>query len=50
MASPATSDVPIAHNNTGMNNLGLIYMNARYYLPEIGRLFRAEFGGERAEI
>jgi len=25
------------HNNTGTNNLGLIYMNARYYLPEIGR-------------
>ena len=25
------------HNNTGANNLGLIYMNARYYLPEIGR-------------
>ncbi len=24
------------HNNTGTNNLGLIYMNARYYLPEIG--------------
>ena len=25
------------HNNTGTNNLGLIYMNVRYYLPEIGR-------------
>ena len=25
------------HNNTGTNNLGLIYMNARYYLPEVGR-------------
>jgi len=25
------------HNNTGTNNLGLIYMNARYYMPEIGR-------------
>ena len=25
------------HNNTGANNLGLIYMNARYYLPEVGR-------------
>ena len=24
-------------NNTGDNNLGLIYMNARYYLPEVGR-------------
>jgi RHS repeat-associated protein len=25
------------HNNTGANNLGLIYMNARYYMPEVGR-------------
>jgi len=25
------------HNNTGSNDLGLIYMNARYYLPQIGR-------------
>jgi RHS repeat-associated protein len=25
------------HNNTGSNDLGLIYMNARYYLPEAGR-------------
>jgi len=25
-------DVLIAHNNTGTNNLGLIYMNARYYM------------------
>ena len=25
------------HNNTGTHNLGLIYMNARYYMPEIGR-------------
>jgi RHS repeat-associated protein len=25
------------HNNTGNDNLGLIYMNARYYLPEVGR-------------
>jgi RHS repeat-associated protein len=24
------------HNNTGSNDLGLIYMNARYYLPEAG--------------
>ncbi len=24
-------------NNTNVNDLGLIYMNARYYLPEIGR-------------
>mgnify|MGYP001157618976 CR=1 FL=1 len=24
-------------NNTGTNNLGLIYMNARCYMPEIGR-------------
>ena len=23
-------------NNTAVNNLGLIYMNARYYLPQIG--------------
>jgi RHS repeat-associated protein len=25
------------HNNTGTYDLGLIYMNARYYLPEVGR-------------
>lgn len=25
------------HNNTGSNDLGLIYMNARYYLPQVGR-------------
>lgn len=25
------------HNNTGANDLDLIYMNARYYLPEVGR-------------
>jgi RHS repeat-associated protein len=25
------------HNNTGSPDLGLIYMNARYYLPEVGR-------------
>jgi RHS repeat-associated protein len=24
-------------NNTGLDDLGLIYMNARYYLPEVGR-------------
>ena len=37
MASPATSDVLIAHNNTGSHDIDLIYMNARYYLPEVGR-------------
>ncbi len=30
------------HNNTGTNNLGLIYMNARYYLPEVGRFVSAD--------
>ena len=25
------------HNNTGTYDLGLIYMNARYYVPEVGR-------------
>jgi len=30
------------HNNTGTNNLGLIYMNARYYMPEIGRFISAD--------
>jgi RHS repeat-associated protein len=30
------------HNNTGTNNLGLIYMNARYYLPEVGRFISAD--------
>lgn len=29
-------------NNTGDNNLGLIYMNARYYLPEVGRFISAD--------
>ena len=28
---------PHRHNNTGTHNLGLIYMNARYYMPEVGR-------------
>lgn len=34
-----------AHNNTGVyptQNVGLIYMNARYYLPEIGRFISAD--------
>jgi len=30
------------HNNTGTNDLGLIYMNARYYLPQIGRFISAD--------
>ena len=38
------------HNNTGTNNLGLIYMNARYYMPLAERLFRAEFRRKRTEI
>ena len=25
------------HNNTGTYDIGLIYMNARYYLPQVGR-------------
>jgi RHS repeat-associated protein len=29
-------------NNTGAYDLGLIYMNARYYLPEIGRFISAD--------
>ena len=29
-------------NNTGGYNFGLIYMNARYYLPEIGRFISAD--------
>ena len=29
-------------NNTGTNDLGLIYMNARYYLPEVGRFISAD--------
>jgi len=29
-------------NNTGTNDLGLIYMNARYYMPEIGRFISAD--------
>ena len=34
-----------AHNNTGVyptQNVGLIYMNARYYLPEVGRFISAD--------
>ncbi|HSH04337.1 MAG TPA: RHS repeat-associated core domain-containing protein [Anaerolineae bacterium] len=30
------------HNNLADNDLGLIYMNARYYLPEIGRFISAD--------
>ena len=30
------------HNNTGTNNLGLIYMNARYYHPQLGRFVSAD--------
>jgi RHS repeat-associated protein len=30
------------HNNLGNNDLGLIYMNARYYLPGIGRFVSAD--------
>ena len=29
-------------NNTATNDLGLIYMNARYYLPEVGRFISAD--------
>lgn len=29
-------------NNTGTYDLGLIYMNARYYMPEIGRFISAD--------
>ena len=29
-------------NNSATNDLGLIYMNARYYLPEIGRFISAD--------
>jgi len=42
--APATNPAISSHgftghrmNNTGVNDLGLIYMNARYYLPEVGR-------------
>ena len=31
-----------AHNNSGANDLGLIYMNARYYVPRIGRFASAD--------
>ena len=30
------------HNNTGDNDIGLIYMNARYYMPGIGRFISAD--------
>ncbi|MCL4264494.1 MAG: hypothetical protein KJ069_14820 [Anaerolineae bacterium] len=30
------------HNNSGSNDLGLIYMNARYYVPGIGRFASAD--------
>ena len=31
-----------AHNNSGDNDLGLIYMRARYFLPEAGRFISAD--------
>lgn len=30
-------DVPIAHDKPGANYVGLTYLNARYYLPKVGR-------------
>ncbi|MCA9972822.1 MAG: RHS repeat-associated core domain-containing protein [Anaerolineales bacterium] len=30
------------HNNVGSSDIGLIYMNARYYVPEIGRFASAD--------
>ena len=41
MSSPGTSDVLIA-NNLARAYRGLIYMNARYYLPEVGRFISAD--------
>ena len=43
--NPAISDHGFTghrHNNTGDNDLGLIYMNARYYLPQVGRFISAD--------
>jgi RHS repeat-associated protein len=31
-----------AHNNTGANDLGLVYMGARFYLPGVGRFLSAD--------
>jgi RHS repeat-associated protein len=30
------------HNNTGDNDIGLIYMNARYYVPGVARFASAD--------
>ncbi|MGH2536537.1 MAG: RHS repeat-associated core domain-containing protein, partial [Candidatus Promineifilaceae bacterium] len=30
------------HNNLGANDLGLIYMNARYFVPAVGRFASAD--------
>jgi RHS repeat-associated protein len=43
--NPAITDLGFTghkQNNTGTPDLGLIYMNARYYLPEIGRFISAD--------
>ncbi|MGH2537146.1 MAG: hypothetical protein ACRDHL_07110, partial [Candidatus Promineifilaceae bacterium] len=31
-----------AHNNLGANDLGLIYLNARYFVPAVGRFASAD--------
>ena len=44
-SNPAISDHGFTghrHNNTGGNDLGLIYMNDRYYLPQVGRFISAD--------
>ena len=44
-ANPAISDRGFTghrQNNTGDYDFGLIYMNARYYLPEVGRFVSAD--------
>ncbi len=44
-SNPALTDMGFTghkHNNSGSNDLGLIYMNARYYVPGIGRFASAD--------
>ncbi len=43
--NPALTDMGFTghkHNNSGANDLGLIYMNARFYVPGLGRFASAD--------
>lgn len=43
--NPSVTDLGFTghwQNNTGSYNFGLVYMNARYYLTEVGRFVSAD--------